>query len=74
MERHFACLFMFFFYVGSYTPTKPGNSWAVTHAGAGLTGLLWEAAAFGSWGRLFAKGLTPQGQRVFSLAVYLFYL
>lgn len=38
----------------------------MTHAGAGLTGPLWEAAALGSWGRLFPKGLTPQGQRVFS--------
>lgn len=32
--------FLFFFNAGSYTPTKPENSWAVTHAGAGLTGLL----------------------------------
>lgn len=50
--------------MGSYTPTEPGNSWAVTHAEAGLTGLLWEAAAFGSWGRLFTKALTSQGQKV----------
>lgn len=79
-ERH--CLFLFmgwrgiclvylyiFSYSGSYTPTRPGNSWAVTHAGAGLTGRLWDRAALGSCCWLFPKGSSARAEG-FALAAF----
>uniref|UniRef100_G1MW61 Peripheral myelin protein 22 n=1 Tax=Meleagris gallopavo TaxID=9103 RepID=G1MW61_MELGA len=59
-----------YFLHGSYTPTRPGNSWAVTHAGAGSTGRLWDRAALGSCRWLLPAGLPHQGREVCTRSVY----
>uniref|UniRef100_A0A8B9DSQ6 Peripheral myelin protein 22 n=1 Tax=Anser cygnoides TaxID=8845 RepID=A0A8B9DSQ6_ANSCY len=71
MGRRGICLvYLYIFsYTGSYTPTRPGNSWAVTHAGAGLTGRLWDRAAFGSCCWLLPKEWLQSVQAMMILSI-----
>lgn len=71
VEKHFACLFIYIYILHwSYTPTRPGNSWAVTHTGAGSTGRLWDRAALGSCCWLLPAGLPHKGREVCTRSVY----